>query len=218
MDQRERLDDQQEGLRLLFEGFQANLWTALPGTVVSYDATKGTCVIQPTIQAQVTKPDGSQGFVNLPALPDVPVVYLGGGGFVATFPIQPGDEALVIFSSRCIDGWWQQGGVQPQAELRMHDLSDGFAIIGPRSLAKALTNVSTSTVQLRSLDGSTYFELAGGQVANIVAPGGLNITGDITITGKVTATKEGTFNGIPVSTHLHTGVTAGSSNTGEPIV
>jgi hypothetical protein len=217
MDQRERIDDQQEGLRLLFEAMSADFWTALPGIVVSYNAVKGTCTIQPTIQAIVTDIRGKQTPVTLPLLLDVPVVYPGGGGFVATFPIQIGDEALVVFSARCIDGWWQNGGVQPQAELRMHDLSDGFAIIGPRSQARLIPNVSTSTVQLRSLDGSAYYELAAGHIANIVAPGGINITGPVNITGAVTASGEGTFNSIPVSTHLHGGVSTGMSDTGVPI-
>jgi hypothetical protein len=221
--QLERVNDFEESLRVVLKGFQANLWTALPGIVQSYDHQKGTCVIQASIKVQVTSSDGSTSFVNLPPFPDVPVVYLGGGSFVATFPIQVGDEALVIFSSRCIDGWWQNGGVQAQAELRMHDLSDGFALIGPRSLARSIPNVSTTAAQLRSLDGSTYYELAPGGVANIVAPGGVNITGpvsitgDVEVTGKVTATDEGTFKTIPVSTHLHGEVKAGTDQTGVPI-
>jgi Phage protein Gp138 N-terminal domain len=221
--QLERVNDSEESLRVALKGHQTNLWTALPGTVQSYNAAQGTCTVQPTIQALATNDLGVQSWVDLPLLVDVPVIYMGGGAFVATFPITAGDEALVIFSSRCIDGWWQNGGVQPQAELRMHDLSDGFALIGPRSLANSISDVSTSTAQLRSLDGSTYFEIAPGQVANVKAPGGVNITGpvsitgNLTVTGTVNATQEGTFNGIPMSTHLHTGVAAGPSNTGEPI-
>jgi phage baseplate assembly protein gpV len=233
--QSERINDQQEALRAILKGWQANLWTALPGIVQSYDATKGTCVIQPSIQAIVTSSDGTKSNVSLPPLPDVPVVYMGGGGFVATFPIQQGDEALVVFSSRCIDAWWQSGGVQAQAEQRMHDLSDGFALIGPRSQANLIPSVSTTTAQLRSLDGSTYYELAAGQIANIVAPGGINITGpvaidgdvsitgtttadgDVSITGKATATGEVQGNGIKLSTHTHSGVTTGGGTSGPPV-
>jgi hypothetical protein len=219
----ERIADAEESMRAVLDGYAANLWTALPGIVQSYDRMRGTCTIQPAIQAQITSPTGSVSFVNLPVLLDVPVVYMGGGNFVATFPIQQGDEALVIFSDRCIDAWWQNGGVQKQAEIRIHDLSDGFAFIGPRSLANSIPNVSSSAVQLRSLDGSTYYELAGGQVANIVAPGGVNITGpvsidgNVSVTGAVTAAQEGTFNNIEVSQHKHTGVQPGSGTSGPPI-
>lgn len=224
MNQRERLDDFSTSLLAAFSGMQANLWTALPGIVSSYNAEQGTCVIVPAVRARIQAQDGSYSWVQLSPLVDVPVVFMGGGAGVLTFPIAAGDEALVIFASRCIDGWWQNGGVQIPPEIRMHDPSDGFAIIGPRSLARSLANVSTTATQLRSLDGSTYVELAAGQIVNIVAPGGVNInglvidsSGNVTTPGKVTATGEGTFSGIPVSTHLHTGVTSGGDNTGAPI-
>ncbi len=139
-----------EGLEVALDALAARLWCALPGTVLSYDAVKGTCQVQPTIQGQIRNPNGTHDYVNLPVLQDVPVIYMGGGPFVATFPIQVGDEALVIFADRCIDYWWQSGGIQIPFEPRMHDLSDGFALIGPRSLARSIPNVSTTNAQLRS--------------------------------------------------------------------
>jgi hypothetical protein len=229
MNQLERQNDFEESLRVAMRGMAVSMWGAMPGIVESYDPVQGTCRIQPTIKGRVGSTAGTYSFVNLPLLVDVPVIYMGGGAFVATFPIQPGDEALVVFADRCIDSWWQNGGVQAPADSRMHDLSDGFALIGPRSLARSIPNVSATTAQLRTMDGTTYYELAAGGVANIVAPGGVNITGPVNITGAVsvtgaitssgavTATGEGTFKEIPVSTHIHTGVTSGGSNTGEPI-
>lgn len=219
----ERVNDNQEALRVALHGGSTGLWTALPGIVQSYDAVKCTVSIQPTIQSQITSPTGEVSFDPFAILVDIPVIYMGGGGMVTTFPIQAGDEALVIFADRCIDSWWQSGGVQIPAEPRMHTLSDGFALIGPRSLANSIPNVSTTTAQFRSLDGSTYFEIGESSVANIVAPGGINITGPVTITGDVsvagtvTATDEGTFNNIPVSVHKHTGVMTGGGTSGEPI-
>lgn len=221
MDQRERINDSNEALLAAMDGRQAQVWTALPATIQSYNPQKMTCEAQPTIQARVRDKDGNMSWVNLPVLVDVPVIFPGGGGFTLTFPVAAGDEALIIFSSRCIDAWWQNGGVREQLELRMHDLSDGFAIVGPRSqpnvLAKKGTPPSASTVQLRSDDGQMYIEMAGGNVVNIKVPGGLNITGDVKVTGKVTATGEGTFNGgHTVSAHVHGGVTAGGANTNTP--
>jgi hypothetical protein len=66
---------------------------------------------------------------------------------------------LVVFSSRCIDNWWNNGGVQNQRELRMHDLSDGFCILGPWSQQTKIDNVSTTTTQLRTSDGKIYAEV-----------------------------------------------------------
>jgi hypothetical protein len=162
MDRRERFAGNEEALRLAMTGMRAAMWTALPGVVVSFntdDPGKVTAVIQPAIKGVRQKSDGSYEAVNLPVLPDVPVVFPRGGGCTLTFPIKAGDECLVVFSSRCIDAWWQSGGVQLPMEPRMHDLSDGFAILGPQSNPQAIPNISVDAVQLRSDDGATFIEL-----------------------------------------------------------
>jgi hypothetical protein len=84
---------------------------------------------------------------------DVPVIFPRGGGCTLTFPVKAGDECLLIFADRCIDFWWQNGGVQKPVDLRMHDLSDAFAIVGPQSQAHKISGISTSAAQLRTDDG-----------------------------------------------------------------
>lgn len=205
MDRRERHGDLNDALQAALTGAQAALWTALPAIVQSYDAAAGTITAQPAIQAQVTDQFGATTWVNLPLLVDVPVCWQGGGGFTITLPVKAGDETLIVFSSRCIDAWWQSGGVQVQSELRMHDLSDGFAFVGVRSQARKLANVSTTAAQLRSDDGAAYIELAPGGVVNIVAPGGINTTGALKNNGKSVG-----------STHTHGGVASGGSTSGVP--
>ena len=69
----------------------------------------------------LAKPEGGADLVPLPILPDVPVMFFGGGGMTITAPIKPGDECLVIFADRCIDGWWWLGGVH-KARLRQSKL------------------------------------------------------------------------------------------------
>lgn len=180
-------------LEAALRGWQAKIWTTLPGIIQSFDAAKLTAVVQPSVQAQVRDPAGNYSNVTLPQLLDCPVIFPAGGGCALTFPLAKGDEVLVIFASRCIDAWWQSGGVQPQAEIRAHDLSDGFCIPGCFSQPRVLANVSTTTAQLRSDDGAVGIELdPAGHIVNIVAPGGINIigpvhvTGDLAITGSIT--------------------------------
>jgi hypothetical protein len=229
MDQRERANDHDEVLLSAMDGLQARLWTALPAFVTRYDADEQVVDLKPTIEAQVRRPDGSVHFVSMPLLLDCPVQFPSGGRVTLTFPIAVGDECLVVFASRCIDAWWQSGSVQPPAEFRMHDLSDGFAIPGFRSLPKALENVSTTTAQLRSEDGSTFVELdPDGQVVTVTAPGGIvldgnvHITGtttadqDVNVTGTITASVDVVGGGKHLKTHTHGGVTAGGANTGAP--
>lgn len=158
MDRRELLNDPEEALRAALDGFRAGLWTAVPGIIQSFNATAQTVEVQPAIKAKLRRPNGDVVSVALPLLVDVPVVFPCGGGFTLTFPITPGDECLVVFSSRCIDAWWQSGGVQEPMEARMHDLSDGFAFVGARSQVRTF-EVDTSNVQLRSDDGENFIEI-----------------------------------------------------------
>lgn len=195
MDQRERLNSFEEGLNTALDGRQAQIWTTMPGIVESVNGN-GTVNVQPAIKCQVRAPDGSMVWTALPLLLDCPIVYQRGGGCTFTFPIAKDDECHVSFSSRCIDAWWSSGGVQVQSEFRMHDLSDGFAYVGPFSLATLISGISTDSAQLRSNDGSTYFDLnPTTQKIKIVAPGGFEVdaptnlfTGAVTIQGLLTWT------------------------------
>lgn len=201
MDPRERFADTEETLRAAFQGLRASMWTALPGYFVSFntdDPGNITAVVQPGVKGVVRDLAGNAAAVDLPVLPDVPVVFPSGGGCTLTFPLQPGDECLVVFASRCIDGWWQSGGSQLPMEPRMHDLSDGFAIPGPRSKSRPLPNVSTNAVQLRSDDGSVFIELDPTAKAVTIttpdAPGSVtvncqnvSINGNLGVSGNVSA-------------------------------
>ena len=142
-----------------FTGRQAMIWTALPGIIQSFNADALTCEVQPAIQGRRATETGSVEILNLPLLLDCPVVFPHAGGCSLTFPIRTGDECLVVFSSRSIDLWWQSGGVQPPAEPRMHDLSDGFVIPGVWSQAKKIGSVSTDSVELRTDDRGAYIAL-----------------------------------------------------------
>lgn len=74
-----------------------------------------------------------------PKLTGCPVITLQGGNVGMAFPITVNDECLVFFSDRCLDSWFKTGSPQPLPTLRMHDLSDGFALIGVNSLANTLS-------------------------------------------------------------------------------
>ncbi|MEW9139883.1 Gp138 family membrane-puncturing spike protein [Bacillus wiedmannii] len=176
MDSRERYSDPEEALRAAFRGMRAGVWTSLPGIVQGFDAAQGTVSVQPAIQGVQQAPDGGVAAVEYPLLVDVPVYFPRGGGCTLTFPISSGDECIVVFSARAIDAWWQSGQVQAPTEPRMHDMADGFALVGPFSQAKMISNVSTAATQLRSDDGSTFFELnPNTKKIKIVAPGGLDV-------------------------------------------
>jgi Phage protein Gp138 N-terminal domain/GpV Apex motif len=222
MDRRERTGSPQVAMMAALAGERATIWTALPGIVQSFNAAKQTCVVQPSLQALVTGFDGTKSWVSLPLLVDCPVFFPTGGGCTLTFPVSAGDEALVVFASRCIDAWWQSGGIQVQAEMRMHDLSDGFAFVGVSSVPNVIPAISTAAAQLRTDDGTTFVEVSATGVktqttgnAAVVAGGVASVTAPvINLTGAVNIVGVFTINGAPYAAHTHSGVQPGAGNTG----
>lgn len=176
------------------------LHTALPGIIKSFDGYKAS--VQPTIM-RVFVDKGPQ---PLPLIEDVPVVFPGSGDWSVTFPINPGDECLVIFLERAMDYWYKSGGIQAPSRYRLHDLSDAVCIPGLRSLPNKLPAVQTDGIELRNRDRSTFLKLtaAGIQIkATSVA-----ITGNVSVTGDIVA------GGKSLQTHLHADPQGG--DTGPP--
>ena len=131
-----------------------------------------------------------------------------------TFPLSEGNEGLVVFASRCIDNWWLSGGVQSQAEVRMHDLSDGFFIPGCFSQAKKPSTPADTTksvwrsanntlrveidepngkVSLFAGDASIEVNQTTGQVA-INATAGITLNGPVTFGNFTSIADGGTLN------------------------
>lgn len=211
------------------------------GVIQAFNAATQTATVQIAF-TRVTSisPAGVRTISEYPLLLEVPVFFQSGGGFTLTCPVAPGDECLVVFNDRQIDNWLAQGSGQPPSMGRIHDLSDGIAFVGIRSNPRALSAVSTHSAQLRSDDGATYVEVAGGGIVNVVAPGGMTfttpeltitgiinventegsarpcvITGSIHATGDIVAGDGG--RNVSLENHVHSGVTTGSGDTGAPV-
>lgn len=214
--QDERVSDELVAVQNTLEGWQRKLWTALPGIVQSAPATDGTISVQPSIMGRLRTPSGEEQDVPLPLLIKCPLMNPAGGGFTVSFPIKPGDEVLVVFASRCIDAWWQSGGVQKQLELRMHNLSDGFAVPGGRSVGNVPPNLHPDNVQLRNDAGTTFVEMTPDGDVNVetttkikmtaplvevVAPL-MTLSGELQVAGLVTAL-HGTAEAVGLTTHVH---------------
>ncbi|MGK3134884.1 Gp138 family membrane-puncturing spike protein [Pantoea trifolii] len=167
---------EQQAMKVLSDTIFSMLRVSLPGIIESFDPIACTCTVQPALKGQTADELGNLTSAPLPLLVDVPVIFPRGGGCTITFPVKAGDECLVVFSDRCIDFWWQSGGVQEPVDPRQHDLSDAFAIVGPQSQANVIGNISTTTMQMRTDDGFAYIELdPNSHAVNIMAPGGFNV-------------------------------------------
>lgn len=157
----------------LTKAISSGLRVAMPGIIQSFDPETVTCVVQPAISGTQTDSSGNEQSAPLPLLSDVPVIFPRGGGVTLTFPVKAGDECLVIFADRCIDFWWQSGGIQDPVDTRQHDLSDAFALVGPQSQAQKISGISTSAAQLRTDDGAAFIEVAAGHNITVTTPGKL---------------------------------------------
>ena len=192
MSQLYRYEDHETAIKAQILAQLLALQTSMPVKIIAFDPLTLTATCQPTIRARVQQQDGTFIWMQYPPLIFVPVVFPGGGGYTLTFPIQPDDEGLCVFSSRAIDLWWQSSGIQNPVELRHHDLSDGFVMVGPRSKPRALLvpEVSMTQVQLRSDDGTTSIGIGPMGAIAIVAPppGKVTITGNLLVNGIITGT------------------------------
>lgn len=175
-----QIGDKQQAEQALAAAISAGMRVSIPGIIQSFDADAVTCVVLPAVKGYEPESAGGGNSASLPLLVDVPVIFPRGGGITLTFPVKAGDECLLVFSDRCIDFWWQNGGVQESIDSRMHDLSDAFAFVGAQSQAKKISGISTSAAQLRTDDGAAFIELDPGSHAV-----------NVTTSGKLTASAQG---------------------------
>lgn len=226
----ERWEDRLQPLRSTIDRTKSTLWTKLPCVVTEVDTSGQHVTVQPTVTGMVKTQNPKTGVwtwqpEQMPLLPMVPVKFPSGGGWTLTFPIKVGDEGTVSFSSRCIDNWWQQGGVQPPlasngaGSLRMHDLSDGFFELGGRSLPNYLNPVpSTTSVELRDDAGHNVISFDGTNGLSITMPGGflkLDASGNLRVSGEVYS-NYGLSNQNGLSTHTHTQPNDSHGDTEQP--
>lgn len=123
--------------------------------------------------------------IQLPLFTDVPPIFLQGGGSYLAHPLAKGDYCLLLVSERCYDDWYHGGDFNPPVELRIHDYSDCFALVGINPLSSAISIPSVATHQ-----------------GDLDINGNLEVNGSITATGNITA---GFGGGSPVSmlSHVH---------------
>lgn len=215
MDARTRFDDLGEAISALVDAKLLEAQTSIPCTVVSVDYAKQTVVLQPTVKARIRQPDGSQKWIDLPQIPDVPLHFPSGGGATMTFPVKKGDEALGVFSGRNQDVWQQQSGDQSQADLRPHDASNAFAFVGFKSNPKALASVSQSSTQIRSDDGKQVIDLHPANGVTLTSEGvSMKVSKDgVDFTGGYIK-----HNGKRIDdSHVHTGVEPGAGLSSVPV-
>lgn len=99
----------------------SSLHTAMPGNVLSYDASSGLASVQPALRRKT--PSGE--ILTAPVLKDVPVFRPAAG-----FTPSAGDPCILLFMDFCLDGWLESSQPVLPPSPRQHDLSDAVALVG----------------------------------------------------------------------------------------
>lgn len=152
----------------------ADLHTAFPARVESYDASKQVVNVQPLLRARVRDEEGAIGNEDLPVLTNVPVVFGGGGTHRLTFPIQKGDTVLVVVAEASLERWKKQGGKQEVEDGRRFHLADAIAVPGLHDNTKAWKNADGAATTLGKDDGmrlvvkDTTMELGDGATEPVI--------------------------------------------------
>jgi Phage protein Gp138 N-terminal domain len=220
-----------EAVQALVEVGTNHLFVAGPGICVANNGD-GTAQVQLAILFQQRLQNGN--WVNItpsPVIPKAVISYIGDKNFIFTLPCVQGTEGLLVFADRCIDGWWQNGGIQPQMEPRQHDVTDAFFFPGARSKPNAVQNINATSAELRTISGNTKitFDDTNGIVITgkskiigtlevtqaITADAGVAVTGQLTATQNIIAGKGG-GDQVGLQTHTHSGVTTGAGVSGAP--
>jgi hypothetical protein len=97
--------------------------------------------------------EGARRVQAIPTIPEVPVLWPGGGGYGLACPLAAGDTVLVVFVDRNVDAWMSSGALSTPADDRRHALTDAVAIPILRPRAKPLDHADASKLRLGQLDG-----------------------------------------------------------------
>lgn len=170
---------------MAFSELMKGVYTCTPGHIITFDPKLQRAQVR--IGIEVVDKNGATS--QLPPIADVPVLFPGGTQFTTIHQINPGDEGLIVFSQRCIDGWKQTGGVANNPLARFHDTHDAFFIPGFRPLSTLISDFQNDGIRMQSQDGSKHIWIkASGEIIanNSLANVQISDAGDVNITAAKT--------------------------------
>ncbi len=143
-----------ELLRRVLDARQGDTWIIEPGIVEKYDGAKRVVDVQPALMRPIFRDDnGDLEHERLPVIPNVPVMFLGAGDTLVTFPVAKGDEGVILITSSAMGMFREKGQVTEPGDLRRNAL--GSALFFPTHLSKTKvtgTQGSTNALVLSALE------------------------------------------------------------------
>lgn len=213
--------DPQEQLDDLTRGHLAEVHTAIPGRIESYDAAKCLANVKPLLKRRYSVEDADGNTVEqvdeYPVIPAVPVAFPRGGGYCLAWPLQQGDPCLLLFSERSLDAYLDSDGatvIDPD-DARTHDVTDAICYPGMTTKANPVPNAPTDHLKLGAEDGTAEVRITNGNevqvVANVTRIGSTTANQALALAAQCDARIGALESWAP--THIHPGVTLGPSPT-----
>lgn len=154
----ERLHNDTSAIKAAVRKLSSTLRVGMPGVITAFDENTQLCSVQLTVTENVNN-NGKIEQTPIQILDDVLLILPGDSEWTITFPKLVGSECYVHFADMCISAWHNSSGVQNQEVTRRHNLSDGFAVLAPRSRPNVIPDYSTDALEIRKLDGSVGISL-----------------------------------------------------------
>lgn len=150
-----------EVLDHVLESRLADLHTAFPATVVSYDRATQTARLRPAIKQRVPTYEDPEvdAHESLPDLPQVPVVWPGGGASFLAGDLEPGESVLVVCGQSDASAWYRTGKAGDTEDAIRHDISHAYCLPGLRARPQAIPGLTGPLLQV-STEGLPLDRLA----------------------------------------------------------
>ena len=139
-------------LHALFDQYMKNLHTVLPGEIISYDTETRRARIKPSIS--LVKTDGAE--MARAELINIPVVTPGGGNWLISVNLMPGNQVICLFSERGINAFKETFTESSPDVDSFFSEKDAIAIpaFGPLSIVPVSNGIA-----LQHISGDPYISM-----------------------------------------------------------
>lgn len=163
-------------LHLLRDKMKQNTDDMLPAKVIAYDRTTNRAQVQPLIMMVNTRNE----ILNRAQIASVPVLQVGGGGFVISFPLIPGDLGWIKASDRDISLFKANYAAAAPNTQRTHNFSDAMFI--PDSFMKdvVINGEDAGNLVIQNLDSTVRIAIWPDKV-KITAPEVIVVAPEVTV-------------------------------------
>ena len=128
------------------------------GKIVEFDEETQTAIVQLHMNDFIKTREREYDKVETTPLLRIPVHFPQSQAFAITFPIQPEDDCIVIFTHRGIRHWLEEDreeytaeeGIPEEACLHVFDRNDAVVLVGFNSIPNAIQNFDPEDMVLRN--------------------------------------------------------------------